>query len=125
MFATDELTVQYGAVKALDAVTVDCATRVVGIAGANGAGKSTVLNVFCGYVRPTSGRVYFRGTECTGSGPATMARLRGDRRTSLRSRRAAARRAALLDELEMSAWRNRDVNELPYSVQKLLDLARA
>jgi branched-chain amino acid transport system ATP-binding protein len=142
MFATDELTVQYGAVKALDAVTVDCAARVVGFAGANGAGKSTVLNVFCGYVRPTSGRVYFRGTECTGSGPATMARLRVGRvaqhpelspaltvwenaSIGLRDRRAAARLTALMDELEMSAWRDRDVNELPYSVQKLLDLARA
>jgi len=142
MFRTDELTVEFGAVAALRAVTVDCAAHVVGIAGANGAGKSTLLNVFCGYVRPSSGRVYFRGKDCTGSGPADMARLRVGRvaqhpelspaltvwenaSIGLRNRRTTARLTALMDELEMSRWRDREVGELPYSIQKLLDLVRA
>jgi branched-chain amino acid transport system ATP-binding protein len=37
----------------------------------------------------------------------------------------AAALIALMDELEMSRWRDRDVSELPYSAQKLLDLIRA
>lgn len=142
MFATDELTVQYGAVRALDTVTVKCSAQVVGIAGANGAGKSTVLNVFSGYIRPTSGRVYFRGRECTGSGPGVMGRLRVGRvaqhpelspaltvwenaSIGARSQRARSQLSTLLEDLQMSTWRGRDVNELPYSALKLLDLARA
>jgi ABC-type branched-subunit amino acid transport system ATPase component len=142
MFRTDELSVQFGAIAALREVTVDCAAHVVGIAGANGAGKSTLLNVFCGYVRPSGGHVHFRGKDCTGSGPADMARLRVGRvaqhpklspaltvwenaSIGLRNRQAAAGLTALMDELEMSHWRDRDVSELPYSIQKLLDLVRA
>ena len=142
MFATEALSVEFGAVRALQAVTIDCHAQVVGIAGANGAGKSTVLNVFCGYVKPTGGRIYFRGGECTGRGPADMARLRVGRvaqhpsfssaltvwenaSIGLRNRRGAGRLVTLMDDLEMSSWRDREVNELPYSIQKLLDLVRA
>jgi ABC-type branched-subunit amino acid transport system ATPase component len=142
MFTTDGVTVQFGAVRALDTVTVDCSEQVVGIVGANGAGKSTLLNVFSGYIRPTSGRVQFRGRDCTGCGPSVMWGLRVGRvaqhpqlspaltvwenaSIGARDRRARSRLSVLLDELEMTAWRGRDVNELPYSALKLLDLARA
>lgn len=142
MFATESLTVQYGAVRAVDEVTLDCSAQVVGIAGANGAGKSTVLNVFCGYIRPTSGRVSFRGRDCTGHGPGSMGRLRVARvaqhpefspaltvwenaSMGVRGQQARARLSSLFDDLGMSQWSGRDVNELPYSALKLLDLTRA
>lgn len=142
MFATESLTVQYGAVRAVDDVTLDCSAQVVGIAGANGAGKSTVLNVFCGYVRPTSGRVTFRGQDCTGHRPGSMERLRVARvaqhpefspaltvwenaSMGVRGQQARTRLSTLLDDLGMSPWSRRDVNELPYSALKLLDLTRA
>jgi branched-chain amino acid transport system ATP-binding protein len=39
--------------------------KVVSIVGANCAGKSTLLNTISGIIRPTSGRIFFRGEEIT------------------------------------------------------------
>jgi branched-chain amino acid transport system ATP-binding protein len=142
MFAADGLSVEFGAVKALQEVTMQCSTGVVGIAGANGAGKSTVLNVFCGYISPTSGRISLRGKDCTGVAPLGMYRLKVGRvaqhpelsgaltpwenvSMGLPRPRAAKRLRGLIDDLGLAAWMKRDVTELPYSAQKLLDLVRA
>ncbi len=38
---------------------------IVSIIGPNGAGKTTLFNVICGTVRPSSGRVLYRGLEIT------------------------------------------------------------
>ena len=37
--------------------------ELVGIIGGSGAGKSTVLNAMCGYLRPASGEVYINGVD--------------------------------------------------------------
>ncbi|MHB8918898.1 MAG: ABC transporter ATP-binding protein [Desulfocucumaceae bacterium] len=41
----------------------------LGIIGPNGSGKSTLINLITGFVRPDSGRVYFRGRDITGIAP--------------------------------------------------------
>ncbi|MDI4237139.1 ABC transporter ATP-binding protein [Bradyrhizobium sp. Arg237L] len=48
--------------------------EIVGIIGANGAGKTTLLNIISGYLKPTAGRVMFRGTDVTGMPPRALAR---------------------------------------------------
>jgi ABC-2 type transport system ATP-binding protein len=42
-------------VTALDALTVDIETGIVGLVGSNGAGKSTLLKILLGLIEPTSG----------------------------------------------------------------------
>ena len=37
--------------------------QVVGLLGANGAGKSTTMNMIAGYFAPTSGRILWNGTD--------------------------------------------------------------
>lgn len=37
--------------------------ELVAIIGGSGAGKSTILNCMCGYLKPTSGEVFINGTE--------------------------------------------------------------
>jgi ABC-2 type transport system ATP-binding protein len=50
------LTKQYpGGVTALDGLTVDIDTGIVGLVGSNGAGKSTLLKILLGLIDPTSG----------------------------------------------------------------------
>ena len=39
--------------------------QTIGIVGESGCGKSTTANVMCGLQTPTSGRVYFKGTDVT------------------------------------------------------------
>jgi branched-chain amino acid transport system ATP-binding protein len=56
----------YGKVEALHEVTVSIRPgEVVGIVGANGAGKSTIAKTVAGFVRPSRGRVVSHGTDVT------------------------------------------------------------
>jgi branched-chain amino acid transport system ATP-binding protein len=43
--------------------------------GPNGAGKTTVFNLATKFLPPTSGRIYFNGTDITDKQPAEVARL--------------------------------------------------
>jgi len=43
--------------------------EIVGIIGANGAGKTVFVNMITGYLKPTSGKIEFLGTDITGIEP--------------------------------------------------------
>ncbi|HLM87125.1 MAG TPA: ABC transporter ATP-binding protein [Solirubrobacteraceae bacterium] len=61
-FVARELTVRFGGITALDAVSLQAgAGEVLGVIGPNGAGKTTLFNVICGFVQPTSGTLEWRG----------------------------------------------------------------
>jgi branched-chain amino acid transport system ATP-binding protein len=49
--------------------------EIVGIIGANGAGKTTLINMVSGYLKPTAGRIIFRGTDVTGLPARVLAHL--------------------------------------------------
>jgi branched-chain amino acid transport system ATP-binding protein len=71
-----DVTVRFGGLTALDAVSLTAAPRqVTGIIGPNGAGKTTLLNVLCGFVRPNSGELSLGGTSLTGLPPHRLASL--------------------------------------------------
>lgn len=42
--------------------------------GPNGAGKTTVFNLLTKFLTPTAGRIFYKGEEITGTGPADIAR---------------------------------------------------
>lgn len=68
------LQTSYGAIKALRGVSLELdAGQVVTLIGANGAGKSTTLNTISGLLRPTDGRVVFKGRDITGLRPDKIA----------------------------------------------------
>ncbi len=55
MIRISNLSVQFGGVRALDAVDAALAAPIVGLIGPNGAGKTTLLNVLSGFIRPMAG----------------------------------------------------------------------
>ena len=70
-----EVSVDFGAVHALDGVTLAVPQgSFVGLIGPNGAGKTTMFNVISGFVSPTRGRVRFRGRRITDWPPTRRAR---------------------------------------------------
>ncbi len=64
MLAVDELTTDYGAVRAVDCVSLKVDPgAVVAVLGANGAGKTTLLRSICGLQPRQSGTVRLDGEE--------------------------------------------------------------
>ncbi|MFA5488918.1 MAG: ABC transporter ATP-binding protein [Candidimonas sp.] len=58
------ISASYGNISALDSVSLSVPRgAIVALLGANGAGKSTTLNVISRFVRPTKGSVRFDGQE--------------------------------------------------------------
>jgi ABC-2 type transport system ATP-binding protein len=66
--AAERLTVRYGAVVALDDVSVALDAPSIGLLGANGAGKSTLMKALLGLVSPTSGSVQVLGFDAAHRG---------------------------------------------------------
>ncbi|HEY9568647.1 MAG TPA: ABC transporter ATP-binding protein, partial [Thalassobaculum sp.] len=67
---------RFGAVTAARDIEVAVtAQEVVGIIGANGAGKTTFVNMVTGWLKPSSGRVLFEGRDITGRTPREITRL--------------------------------------------------
>jgi ABC-2 type transport system ATP-binding protein len=70
-FETDRLTRRFGSFTAVDAVSLRAFDgEVLALLGPNGAGKTTLLKMILGLLRPTSGRVIFRGKDVRGPRPA-------------------------------------------------------
>jgi len=58
-----DLTVRFGGVTSLDAMSVTFKTGTCGLIGPNGAGKTTFFNVLSGFVRPAAGTVRAFGED--------------------------------------------------------------
>ena len=66
----------FGAVTAAADVTLAFEPEaVVSLIGANGAGKTTFLNMVTGYLRPDAGRIRFDGHDVVGRSPREITAL--------------------------------------------------
>jgi branched-chain amino acid transport system ATP-binding protein len=67
---------RFGSVIAADNVSVELLPQErVGVIGANGAGKTTFVNIVTGYLKPDDGAIFFRGTDITNMAPREITRL--------------------------------------------------
>ncbi|WP_309064735.1 ABC transporter ATP-binding protein [Microbacterium sp.] len=66
LLSVKDLSVSYGRVEAVRGVTFDVAAgSLVTLVGANGAGKSSIINAVSGLVRPSHGTILFDGQDIT------------------------------------------------------------
>jgi len=66
----------FGGIRALNGISFTLEEgNLLGIIGPNGCGKTTLVNVITGFLRPSSGRVFYRGKDITGLRPSKIANL--------------------------------------------------
>ena len=76
MLSLRHVSVHYGKAMALDDVSIEVTDgSVVGIIGANGAGKSTILRTVSGLKQLTSGDIVFRDQRINGMGTTEIVKL--------------------------------------------------
>lgn len=81
VLVVEGLTVEFGALKALDDVSFAVpAGSIMGLIGPNGAGKSTFVDAISGFLPRHGGKVFLDGRDLAGLSPTRRARL-GLRRT--------------------------------------------
>ena len=144
---------RFGAVSAASNVNVSFGiNEVLGIIGANGAGKPTFLNIVTGYLKPDSGVIRYRGRNITTLEPRKITQLgihrsfqipqifpklsvfdyiliAGSGRKSgwrpLLTGDSEDAADAILVRYRISDYRDREAGFLPQGIRKLLDIAMA
>jgi branched-chain amino acid transport system ATP-binding protein len=70
-----ELSKAFGGVQAVSRVSFDLPKgELLGIIGPNGSGKTTTVNLITGFVKATSGKVFYKGREITNLAPYKIVR---------------------------------------------------
>ena len=106
MLTLDQLYVNYGAIKALKSISCRVAQgEIVALIGANGAGKTTILNAVSGIVPTLAGTVTFLGESITAIPPHEIVK-RGISQVP-EGRRVFAN-MSVLENLEMGAYIRND-----------------
>jgi branched-chain amino acid transport system ATP-binding protein len=62
---TKDLVKNFGALSAVDHVSLNIGPGVHSIIGPNGAGKTTLFNLLTGFLQPDSGKIFYQGKEIT------------------------------------------------------------
>jgi branched-chain amino acid transport system ATP-binding protein len=64
LLEVQDLDIRYGRIRAISQLGMTCNEgEIVGVLGANGAGKSSLLKTILGIVKPKSGRIAFLGED--------------------------------------------------------------
>ncbi len=102
----EDLTVSYGPVTAVRGASLRVAAgEVVALIGANGAGKSTILNTLSGLIRPDSGTAVFDRLDLTRAKPSAIVR---HGLVQVPEGREILARQTVLENLELATWGRRD-----------------
>jgi branched-chain amino acid transport system ATP-binding protein len=101
MLLINNLVAHYDKIKALKGISLDIPKgMIVALIGANGAGKSTVLRIVSGLLKPTSGELWFKGNRIDGLPPHAVTQ-RGI--TQVPEGRRLFSKMSVLDNLEIGS----------------------
>jgi len=112
-----DLAVAYGPVWAVEGVSLTVADgEIVALLGANGAGKSTILNTLSGLVRAQSGRATFDGLELTAARPS---RIVAHGVVQVPEGREILAKLTVRENLELGAWTRSDREDVSRDIARL------
>ena len=142
--SVEGLSMRFGGVRVFDDISFTLRPgEVLGVIGPNGAGKTTLINVMCGMLQPSSGRIVLGDTDITAKPFHAISRrgvVRSFQQTntfrSASARENLARAArfsasnsaadigleSLLPEFGLSDHLDEPSDKLPYGLQKMLGL---
>jgi branched-chain amino acid transport system ATP-binding protein len=145
LLATEGLSMRFGGVTAVDGVTLAVSEGELRcLIGPNGAGKSTFFKCLTGQLRPSAGRIFWRGRDITGADGYVIAGLGVGIKTQVPSlfdglsawesvalavrrhhgERVARTRAAMaLERLGIGELADRRVGILAHGQRQLVELA--
>lgn len=113
------LTLQYGGSVALNRVSIDVPKgSIISVIGANGAGKSSLLNAISGLIKPASGGIYFNGRRIDGQPPDSISRL-GIRLCPERRRLFPS--MTLLENLKVGCYLRKSSAEVTEAIEEILE----
>ena len=140
----DSLSMQFGGLKVFNNISFAVEPgETFGVIGPNGAGKTTLINLVCGLLAPSAGKIMLGDRDITGTPIHTVSRLgvvRSFQQTNTfklasveenlyRAKRFGALRPgpdlkleSLLDEFALGSHLREPSNKLPYGLQKMLGL---
>jgi branched-chain amino acid transport system ATP-binding protein len=113
-----DLTVSYGAITAVRGASLRVAAgEVVALIGANGAGKSTILNTLSGLIRPDFGTAVFDGLDLTVAKPSAIVK---HGLVQVPEGREILGRQTVLENLELATWSRRNGGETPARIEAVM-----
>lgn len=106
ILSVEDLVVTYGRVEAVRRVSFQARPgSLVTLVGANGAGKSSIINAVSGIVRPRSGRITFEGRDIT---RVSAHRLVGEGLVQVPEGRQILGTLTIHENLQLGGWHTQD-----------------
>ncbi|HEV2013354.1 MAG TPA: ATP-binding cassette domain-containing protein [Candidatus Dormibacteraeota bacterium] len=114
-----DLAVAYGAIQAVRGVSFGVARgEIVALIGANGAGKSTILNTLSGLLRPHAGVARFADLDLSTAAPDRIVR---QGLVQVPEGREILARLTVRENLELGAWARRDGRAAHREIEGLME----
>jgi branched-chain amino acid transport system ATP-binding protein len=118
LLVVESLAVSYGAVQAVTDVTLEVVEgEIVTLIGANGAGKSTVLNTLSGLLRPRRGQARLGSLDLTTARPQAIVRAG---LVQVPEGREILARLTVEENLLLGGWARRDRAGTPAAVEEMM-----
>jgi branched-chain amino acid transport system ATP-binding protein len=117
MLKVENIHVNYGAIKALQDVSFNISEgEIVALIGANGAGKTTILNTISNIVPSVSGKIIYKGHDITKTAPHDIVKLGI---SQVPEGRRVFAKMSVLENLEMGAYTRNDKAEIASDMEKI------
>lgn len=120
MLELEDVHVSYGKITALRGVSLSVSEgEIVTVVGGNGAGKTTTLRTISGILKPTSGRIVFKGRDL--SGLATDAVVKAGLAHSPEGRMIFGR-MTIAENLRLGAYNRTDSGDVKADTDRMYEL---